>query len=291
MEQVFFAHPVIAKVIAVVRGQHNHGVVHPSGINHVLKQAAKLVVALLDEAHIGRHHDIAHLVAVERLGDGVLLVLRQHRMRVLAFAFRADNRLDILAFVHVVVGGGHDVGPVRFDIGKMCHPGRVATAVQKINGAGGQPRCLAVFFTDVGWFVGMLHQPARRNRAIVVHTRIRVVVPGVARGVANGFQVFIIGRATLVVEPVRAFGPQPVIADPGVKAAFGKPCADHPVACYAQPVHAFGIRDHVGLADQPAFHADPAQMVADALFANLQRIAVPLRAVAVAIAPGIGAHP
>ena len=59
VQHFLFAQPVIAEVVAVIGGKDDHRVVHPPRVFHPRKQAAHLVVDLLDQPHIGGHHIVA----------------------------------------------------------------------------------------------------------------------------------------------------------------------------------------------------------------------------------------
>jgi len=123
------------------------------------------------------------------------------------------------------------------------------------------------------------------------HPGIGKVGPGIFAAVAPGSEVRVIGRRLLVVEPVGTFGPQAIVPDPDVEAAFGLACADDAVRGEAEPCHPLGIRRHVGLADQPGVHSRRAQMIAQRRLPHPQREPVPLHPVRRCIAPGVETHP
>jgi NADPH-dependent 2,4-dienoyl-CoA reductase/sulfur reductase-like enzyme len=52
VEQVLLAHPVIAQVVAMVRGEHEHRRVHQAVLLEVGEQVAERIVALLDQRHL-----------------------------------------------------------------------------------------------------------------------------------------------------------------------------------------------------------------------------------------------
>ncbi len=83
VEQVLLAHPVIAEIVAVIGGEHDHGVVEQAALLQEAHQHAHLVVDLLDQAHIGRDHLLAHLVARHVARVAHVHVGGEHRMRVL----------------------------------------------------------------------------------------------------------------------------------------------------------------------------------------------------------------
>ena len=99
-------------------------------------------------------------------------------------------------------------------------------------------------------------------------------------------KVIVIGRPVLA----RAVRVQTVIAFERFKATFGSAHPDFAFGINAQPRHAFGIRDHVGLAHENRARTDIAQMVAERWFPYAQRHAVPGGPMAAHIAAGIGRH-
>jgi len=147
----------------------------------------------------------------------------------------------------------------------------------EFDGFGGEPRGFAVFFADIGGFVGVLHEPAR-GEVGAVGAGVGKVVPRVFGLVAFGFEVFVIGAAFLVVKAFGAFGPEAVVAHPDVKAAFGLAGADEAVGFQSEAGHAFGVGDHMGFADEPAVHADAAEVVGHGLLTDAEGKAVELRA-------------
>ena len=62
MKMFFFAHPVIAQIIAVIRGEDNHRFIGKTAIFEMLEQPPHLVINLLDQPHIGRDHRLPDLV-------------------------------------------------------------------------------------------------------------------------------------------------------------------------------------------------------------------------------------
>ena len=192
--------------------------------------------------------------------------------------------------IHVVVGGGHDIGPVRLDIGKMRAP-RPLRLVEKADRLAGQPWRLAVLLGDIGGLVGIHEHPARGEVARLIDAGIGEIRPRVVAGIPLRLEVFVIGAALFVIEPVRPLAPEPIVALPDVEAAFRLPRADHAVGREAEPFHALRVGLHVGLANEPAAHAEPAQVVAHRVFAHPQREPVPRRPVRRGIAPGIETHP
>ena len=153
---------------------------------------------------------------------------------------------------------------------------RALGLVDKANGFGSQPRCLAVLFADIGRFVGITEHPARGNLAIA-DPGVGVVGPRVITVIAPRFQVFIVGRAFLVIEPVRPRPPEPVVPRPGIEPAIRLPRTDHAVGGETQPGHALGVGLHMGLSQQPAIHPRLAQVIAQRHLAHPKRKAVPLR--------------
>ena len=95
----------------------------------------------------------------------------------------------------------------------------------------------------------------------------------------------------MVIKPVRPLGPEAIVANPDVKAAFGLACANHAVGAEAKAGHALAVGIHMRFANEPAAHARLAQVIPHCPFAHPQRRVVPLRPVAGHIAPGVAAHP
>ena len=178
---------------------------------------------------------------------------------------------------------------MRLDIAQMRAPGAFRLG-DELHRLGGEPGRFAVFLGNVGRLVRIDHEPAGGD-VIALHAGIGKVVPRVFSRVALLLQVFIVGTALAVIEPVRPFRPQPVIADPGVEPAFRLAHADHAVRRQSQPLHSFGVRHHVCLANQVAAHTCLAKMIAHGPLAHPQRVAVELHPVAGGVAPGIARHP
>ena len=77
---------------------------------------AKLVIDLLNQAHVGRHHRVAHRI----VGKGPAMAIAGEClidwMRVVQLGIRTNGRHDLVGVVHVVVGRGYDVRPMRLDV-------------------------------------------------------------------------------------------------------------------------------------------------------------------------------
>ena len=289
VEEVLFAQPVIAQVVAVVRGQHDHGVLQPAGLVEMVEQHAELVVALLDQPHVGGDHLVAHLVALEGAGDPVLHVGAEDGMRVVALGLVTQGLGHVVGAEHVVIGGGDDVGPVRLDVADMGAPA-LGGLVDEGDGLAGEPGGLAVLLADVGGLVGIAEHPARGDVAGVADPGIGEIRPGVGRGIALRLEVLVIGRAVLIVKAVGPLGPETVVAHPGIEAAFGLAHPDEAVGVDAEAGHARAVGAHVGLADEVAVGAERAQVVAEGHLADPEGKAVPLGPVRSSVAAGVEAH-
>ena len=173
MEERLFAHPVIAHEIPVIRGQHDHRVVHAAGLFEPVEQNTHLVVALLDQAHIGAQDLVAHVVARECLRHGRVHEALEDAVIALPFRVAAHGRQEILRPVHAGIGVGHDIGPMRLDVGQVAAPAPCALLADEIHAAPGQVRGFAVFLADVGGFVGIRQEPARQHVAVRVDPGIR----------------------------------------------------------------------------------------------------------------------
>src|SRR5262249_32632776 len=83
---------------------------------------------------------------------------------------------------------------------------------------------------------------------------------------------------------------QAVVALAGIKAAFGYAHADNGLRIDAEALHAFFIRGHVGLPDEHGLDAERTKIITHGHLADLERDAVPVRAVRLHIAAGVEAH-
>jgi hypothetical protein len=82
VEHLLLAQPVVAQVVAVVGGEDDHRVVHQTALLHEGEEPAELVVDLLDQTHVARHHRVAHLRLREGARDAVAIIARVHGMGV-----------------------------------------------------------------------------------------------------------------------------------------------------------------------------------------------------------------
>ena len=53
MKQLLLPHPVITEIIAVIRGEDDHGFFGLAGLLQPIEQPAEMIVDLLDQPHIG----------------------------------------------------------------------------------------------------------------------------------------------------------------------------------------------------------------------------------------------
>ncbi len=291
LEEGFFAEPVIAEEIAMIGGHHDHRVVHPPGLFQPVEQYAHLIVALLDQAHVGFQHLFADVIARERPADRCHHETLEDGVSVVEFLLAPDCGKEVVRPVHVVIRRRHDIGPMRLDIGQVAAPGLIAFFFDEFHCAPGQVGRFAVLFGDVGRFVRVLQEPSGQNIAVVVDPGIGIVVPGIVAVIAFAAEIFVVlERTARIVETFRTFRTHAVVALVDVEAAFGDAGADGAVGFQAEAAHAFRIRGHVGLADQPATHAVVTQIVAHGPLADFQRHHVPGRAMAVHVAAGVGGH-
>ena len=294
MEQILLAKPVVAKIITMVGGDDNHRVIHLPGIAKMREQMAHLIIDLLDQPHIGAKRGIAHLILPEGGADDIAGKGGIDRMLVDKFIGVPDHRHKAVRTIHVVIGRRHDIGPVRLDIGQMAHPGSLAlrrALVEEVDHLAGQPRCLGILLADIRRLVGIRIDPARGDIAIIINPGIGKIMPGILRLIALLAEIFIIGGRLVIIIAVRTGGPQPVITDQHIKAAFGKPRTNDAVGGKAKALHAVGIDLHMRLADQQRVHAGLAEVIPHRPFTNPQRDAVPGRAVRADIAAGVEGHP
>ena len=78
----------------MIRGKHDHRVLHQIFLLHELEQHAKLVIDLFDKPHIGGDHRLARFFFRERAPANPLLEMLRERISVFAFFFRTMNRLN-----------------------------------------------------------------------------------------------------------------------------------------------------------------------------------------------------
>ena len=180
VKQILLTQPVIAQIVAVVRGQHDHRVTHPARRLKMIQQNSQLIVALLDQTHVGRDHLLAYVVALKRRRDAVGHIGAEDRVRHVTLNLVARWGRDVVGPVHIVIRRWHDIGPMRFDIADVSAPRRFGL-VDKLDGSLRQPGGLAVFLADVGGLVGIVEHPARRLVTIRVNPRVGEVGPGVFR--------------------------------------------------------------------------------------------------------------
>ena len=273
----------------MVGGQHDHRVGEPPGGLQMGEEPADLVVGLLHEAHVGRDHPLAHLVAGEGAADAVALERGIDGVRVAPLVLVTHGRQHVLGAVHGVVGGGHDVGPVGLDVAQVAEP-RAGGGVGELDGAVREPGRLGVGLEHRGRVARVRHEPAR-GELVTLPPGVGEVGPGVGAGVTLLAQPLVVGGAGGVVEAVGPLGPEPIVAHPDVEAALRLAGADHRVGGEAEAGHPFGIGAHVGLADEPAAHAQGPQVIAQRHLAHPEWKPVPLRPVRGDVAPGVEAHP
>ena len=201
VEQILLAHPVVAEIIAMVRREHDHGVVEQPARFQELHQHAHLVVDLLDQAHIGRDDFFARLVARHVAGVAHVHVGGEHRMRFLAFLLRADRRQDVGRAVHAGVGFGRDIGPVRLDIGQMQAPGPAVRfrLRDEIHRAAGHVGRLGMFFRNARGLVGVHQQPAVLQAAVVGRTELAQCSQGLVSLKSLFAQIAVVARTRPLV--------------------------------------------------------------------------------------------
>ena len=86
VEQFFLTQPVVTKMVAMITGQDDHGILQPPLRFQELHQAAKMIVNLFDQGHIGRNNVVAYLIALKAATLFVLHERGHYRMRLLAFS-------------------------------------------------------------------------------------------------------------------------------------------------------------------------------------------------------------
>ena len=156
------------------------------------EQLAELIVELLDQAHVGRDHALAHFVAREGAADARLLISGVDRMIGLALGFRAHRRQDVLLAVHVVIGRRHDIGPVRLDVGEMAQPGLVAGLVHEVHRPLRHVGRLGMLVGHARRQVAVAHEPAGEDFAVVAFRRVGPFLPRIAAEEAVLAQVIVV---------------------------------------------------------------------------------------------------
>ena len=159
MEKRFLAHPVIAHVIPMIRCHHDQRILHAAAAFKVIKQDAHLIIALLDQTHIGTQHFLAYIITRKGLADWGPL----HRdIRGMAGLFRVRPIWgdEMFGAVHAGVGFGHDIGPMWFDIRQVTAPRLFTPRFNKFDAAAGQIGCFAVIFCNVCRSVRIREKPA-----------------------------------------------------------------------------------------------------------------------------------
>ena len=181
------------------------------------EQHAELIVDLLDQAHIGRDHPRAHLVAGK-------IARRPHRhqravdrVRIDALGLAAQRRRDTSAAVQVVIGRRRDIGPVRLDVGEVQAP-RAAVLprlVDKLHRAAGGVGRFRMLLGDPRRLVGMGQQPAVEHPAVRALGGIGPFLPRI-----GGIETVLaqIGRRSAAAAAARRM--HPVVALVGLEAAL-----------------------------------------------------------------------
>ena len=82
VEELFLTQPMVAEIVAVVRGEHDQRIVEQTALLKETKQHPHLIVDLFDQAHIDRDDLVAHLVASECVAHAMCHELAEHRVRI-----------------------------------------------------------------------------------------------------------------------------------------------------------------------------------------------------------------
>ena len=293
MEQILFTKPVIAKIIAMVRGDDDRRIVQLAAVTKLFEQQPHLVINLLDQPHIGAKGALPHRILFEGGADDILRKRGIDRVRIGKLVLMSGHRQEAVRPIHVVIGRRHDIGPVRLDIAEMTHPGPLAfrrTILKEADHLAGQPRSLGIFLTDVCRLAGIRVDPTRSNVAIIVYSGIGIVMPWVFSLIALLAEIGVVGRWLVVIIAIRAGTPQPIITHKHIETAFGQPRADDAVRSKTKPFHSASIHLHMGLADEKRIHPGLAKMIPHRPFADAQRNAVPGGTVRADIPAGIEGH-
>ena len=244
-----------------------------------------MVINLLHQSHVGRDHRFTRFVSRKGLAD--LHVLEGGIDRVsCALACMPHGRHDVLAAEHACIGARRDVGPVGFDIGQMQHPGCVTGFAHEIDGAVGHVGCFRVFFGDTGGVTRIAQRPAREHRAVLCHSGIGKIIPGIGALVSLASQPAVVGEVRIEV----LVGVFAVVALEGFKPALGGEHAQAALRIKAHARHALGIGAHVRLAGEGDAHAMGSHVVAQRPGADVQGNEIPRGAMAECVASGVERH-
>jgi len=272
----------------MVGGQDNDRILVTPSLLQVVKKHTKLVVALLDQPHIGDDGLGPCLFVAKGLGDLVGEEGFIDGVGVLAFRLVTYQRLDVVRPVNVVIGRWHDIGPVWLDEADMSAP-RALGLVDEPDGLACQPGRFAVLFADVGRLIRIFNEPAR-GQPPVFDRPVGISRPRVVRIISLFLEIAVIRAVILAIIAIPAIPVQSVIPHPRVEPAFGLAHADDAVLRNAKPRHAFLVCLHVCLAEKPAGHVVLPQMIAKRDLADPDGKFVPASPVACHIAAGIGRH-
>ena len=230
----------------MVAGKDDQGIVHAARLLQVFEEAAQVVIDLFDQAHIGGHHRLHHLVAGKGLAFHMVHIGGVDRMRV----FQLDGGLvdwqALVGAVHVVIGRRHDIGPMGLDVGQVQAPGVVTGIFHKLDGPVGHIGRFGMLLLDAGRSLRIAHIPAAEEFTVVPFGGIGVFVPGVVAVIALVAQVFVIGQ----VRGDDLIRVQPVVAFVRFETALGIQYAEAGIGIDPQAFHALHIGRHMGLADQ-----------------------------------------
>ena len=89
VEQLFLTEPVVTKIVAMITGQDDHGILQPPLRLQELHQATKMVVDLFDQGHIGWDNVVADVIALKAAALFVLHERGHYRVRMVDVHRRA----------------------------------------------------------------------------------------------------------------------------------------------------------------------------------------------------------
>ena len=247
-----------------------------------------MVVNLLDEAHVGRNHAFADLVAGEVLA--VVLVHERpiDRVRVLALHAGPHRGHDVITGVHGVVGIGGNVGPVGLDVAQVQAPAPAAGGLlEKFDGPVGGERGLRMRLGDSRRQAGVAHVPAAHAAPVLVDGAVRVQFPRVVPGVALAPQVVVVAQT----RREDGIGVDSFQLLERLKAAAHERSSDSARRIHSQAGKpGFGAA-HVRLADEHRRDVHFSHVVAEGQFTQLEGAPVRHHAVGGHVAPGVDAGP
>ena len=283
IEKFFFAKPVITQHVAMVGTQHDQRVLRGAAGIERIEHAADVVIELSDQAHIGRPDMRCDRVVTEVAAFFMLMKGAHHRMRIGSLMQRFHRRCQDRVPEHRVVGRWRHIRPMRFYKRQMQAPSVGARRAQKIDRPIGEIGGLGMRFGHAGRPMNIAHPPSRLRLSGVIGHRDGEICPGVITDVT------VLAQKGRIAAEMIGFV-MPVEPLEGHETALAQQRTALRLDLDAHAIEAFGVRQYMGLAGQGGRDAGAAQIVSQRQLRGRQRHAVPARAVAHHITPGVIRH-